>query len=560
MARVSWLLLGSAVFLFSGPLSSVCFVRGAEESVANRPPCACLSDGIPQETGVGLSLTATGQDSRVDLVWLPGQGTHLRGYHIYRATALEGPFARINARPHPVPVYSDFLGVNGGTFVYRITTVDERGIESAPSAAVAATPMAMSDDELLTSIQQAAFRYFWNFAAPVSGLSREGLNHRCEITTTGGTGFGMLTIMVGAERGFVTRGEAAARLLRMVTFLEEKAHRYHGAWSHWLDGSTGETIPFAGEADNGGDIVETAFLVQGMLTVRQYFDRNDPLENELRQRITRLWEEVEWDWYLREPGNKRLYWHWSPDHEWKLSHQFVGFNECLITYLLAIASPTHPIPPACYYEGWVGDPREYADGNSYFGLTKPVGRREGQPLFFTHYSFLGLDPHKFSDRYCNYFKNNRQTTLINRAYCRENPGGYKGYSDLVWGLTASTNPQGYKAHAPTLNQDDGTIAPTAAISAIPYTPDESIATIRHLYHVYGKRLWGPFGFYDAFNLDQDWVSDTYLAIDQGPMAPMIENYRNGLCWKAFMSNPEIGVMLAKLRDLSAAPTGATSQP
>ena len=219
---------------------------------------------------------------------------------------------------------------------------------------VLAKTQAMDDEQLLTSVQEATFRYFWDFVDPVSGLARESYSsHPCETCTSGGTGFGMMTIVVGAERGFVTRQQAAERLLKTVRFLEERAQRYHGVWAHWINGQTGETIPFAGPADNGGDLVETSFLVQGMLTVRQYFDRDDPVENELRQRITRLWEEVEWDWYLREPGNKRLYWHWSPDHKWKLNHQFVGFNECLIAYLLSIASPTHPIPIECYYEGWV---------------------------------------------------------------------------------------------------------------------------------------------------------------------------------------------------------------
>jgi hypothetical protein len=525
-------------------------LRGPEEAIPEVRVCQCSIGTISEETR-GDQLQATGHDSRVDLKWAPMAEREIRGYNVYRAASAKGPFKKINRAVHLLPIYSDFLGENNRTRYYRVTHLDKDGQESKPSDVVSATSIAMTDDQLLTSVQEATFRYFWEFVDPASGLAREGyLTHPCDYCTSGGTGFGMMTIMVGADRGFITRRQAAERLLKMVRFLEEKASRYHGVWSHWIDCQTGETIPFAGPADNGGDLVETAFLVQGMLTVRQYFDEDNPVENELRQRITRLWEEVEWDWYLREPGNNRLYWHWSPDFQWKLGHQFVGFNECLITYILAIASPTHSIPDECYAQGWVGDPNQYANGKEYYGYRKSVGSHRGDPLFFTHYSFLGLDPRKFTDRFCNYFENNRNTTLINRAYCIENPAQHKGYGELLWGLTASQNPDGYKAHGPAPKQDDGTIAPTAAISSMPYTPEESIATLKHLYHQYGRLLWGPMGFYDALNLDRDWVAPGYLAIDQGTMVPMIENYRTGLCWKMFMSNMEIQAML-KSTDFTA---------
>jgi hypothetical protein len=355
-----------------------------------------------------------------------------------------------------------------------------------------------------------------------------------------------MAIVVGVERGFVSREEAATRMLKTMTFLEEKAERYHGVWSHWLDGETGETIPFARKngihADNGGDLVETSFLIQGMLTVRQYFDRDDPVEREIRNRITRMWYEVEWDWYLREPGGKQLYWHWSPEHGWLMDHPIVGFNECMITYLLAMASPTHPIPPECYAEGWVADPEEYTNPDTYYGCRQWVGWPMGGRLFFTHYSFLGFDPRGWRDPYCNYFENNRNISLIHRAYCIQNPKQFDGYGTEAWGLTSCVTPDGYRGLDP-LTRDNGTIAPTAALSAMPYTPEESMTALRHYYHDLGPRLWGPFGFYDAFNQDRDWFAEEYLAIDQGPIICMIENYRTGLLWKFFMSNPEIEPML-----------------
>ena len=494
-------------------------------------------------------LTATGHDKRIDLRWRPVQTPSLEGYNVYRADSQMGPFIRLNSTVHTTSVYSDFLGVNGRTYYYYITTV-LGGAETGQSGIVSATSYAMTDEQLLTSVQEAIFRYFWDFAHPVSGLARERFYEGDRWTvTTGGSGFGLMAIIVGVERGFVSRSEAAERMLKILTFLDEKAARYHGAWSHWFNGTTGEPIAFDydeyGNPIMSGDLVETAFMIQGMLAVRQYFDSDDPVEAAIRSMVTKLWQEVEWDWYRRptETDGKSLWWLWSPTHNWQNSFRITGYNECMIAYLLAIASPTHPIPPSCYYDGWARE-SWYANGNTFYGYYQWVGPDYGGPLFWTHYSFLGFDPRSKSDGYCNYFSNSRNISLINRAHCINNPNNFAGYSDLVWGLTASCNPWGYLAHSPT--NDNGTIAPTAALSAMPFTPTESIATLKHFYHVYGDRLWGPFGFYDAFNLQENWFSDAYLAIDQGPIVVMIENYRSQLCWNLFMANPEIRPMLVAI--------------
>ena len=509
---------------------------------------ACL---VPCEAvgGEAGGVTAVGHDSRIDLRWAPEGDENVIGYNVYRADRKDGPFVRLNERPHQPHVYSDFFGVNDRTYHYRVAAVRAAGEEAHPSPVVSAQSRAMSDEELLTSVQEATFRYFWDWGHPDSGMARERARSRA-VCATGGTGFGLMAILVGAERGFVPRAAAADRVLKIVAFLQDKAQRYHSAWPHWIQGRTGKTLPFAKKgdaADDGADLVETAFLIQGMLTVRQYFDRDDPVEQEIRRRITQLWREVEWDWFLRwREGAKNLSWHWSPDSDWGMGLRIGGrFNECMIVYLLAIASPTHPIPPSSYYEGWVSDERTYANGRTYYGHKLWVGRPMGGPLFFTHYSFLGFDPRGWRDRFCNYFENNRAISQIHRAYCIDNPGKHTGYGELVWGLTASDTPGGYQAHAPG-PRDNGTIAPTAAISAMPYTPAESIATLKHFYHTYGKRLWGEFGFRDAFNLDRDWVADSYLAINQGPIICMIENYRTGLCWRMFMANPEIEPMLKRI--------------
>ncbi|MBN1359469.1 MAG: hypothetical protein JW993_02705 [Sedimentisphaerales bacterium] len=488
-------------------------------------------------------VTAVGHDSRIDLRWSSVPDPNREGYYIYRADSAEGTFVKLNEQAHPLPVYSNFFGVNDQTYYYCVTSAAiHEGGESEPSNVVAGTSYAMTDEQLLTSVQEAVFRYFWDYGHPVSGLAREGykLGHSTDTCTSGGTGMGLMAICVGAERGFVTRPQAANRVLQILTFLGEKASRFHGAWSHWINGATGVTKPFS-TYDNGGDLVETAYLIQGMLTVRQYFDDpNDPVETEIRSRATQMWEEVEWSWYLKSERSDVLYWHWSPDYGWQSNFAIRGYNECMIAYLLAIASPTHPIPPSRYYIGWA-KPADYVNGNSYYGYKQWVGPEKGGPLFFTHYSHLGFDPRDKSDGFCSYFDNSRNISLIHRAYCIENPRGFAGYSDLVWGLTASFNPWGYSAHSPT--SDNGTIAPTAALSAMPYVPDESQATLKHFYHAYGRDLWGPFGFVDAFNPNVDWFAPGYVAIDQGPIVIMIENYRTQLCWNLFMANPEIQPML-----------------
>lgn len=491
----------------------------------------------------GITLVATGHDRRADLRWNVDSDAEVRGFHVSRADAATGPFSRLHQRLYADRFYSDFLGVNGLTRFYRVEAILTDGAR-AESSPVSARTRAMTDEELLTSVQAATFRYFWDYAHPASGLARErtGSSDTC---TSGGTGFGLMATCVAVERGFVPRANAVERLNTMLRFLEERAERYHGAWAHWIHGATGVTIPFS-RYDDGGDIVETAYLAQGLLTVRRYFDRNTPAERELAARATRLWEGIEWDWYLREADGKQLYWHWSPDHEWRMNHRIGGhFNECLIAYLLAIASPTHPIPPDCYWLGWVGEPPTgYLNGNDYYGHRLAVGWPFGGPLFFTHYSFLGFDPRAWRDEFCDYFENNRAISRVNRAWCADNPTGFKGYSGLLWGLTASDTPGGYSAHEP--RHDNGTIAPTAALSAMPYVPVESLATLRHLYEEYGGKLWGHCGFKDAFNPSRDWVAKGHLAIDQGPIIVMIENHRSGLCWRLFMANPEIPAALKRM--------------
>ena len=398
----------------------------------------------------------------------------------------------------------------------------------------------ISDEELLTKIQQQTFRYFYDYAEPSSGLARERLGSG-DLVTSGGSGFGLMALIVGMERGFISRSDGLRHLGKMLTFLE-KADRFHGAWSHWINGVTGKVIPF-GSNDNGGDLVETAYLVQGLIAVRQYLNASDAAESALIDRINALWRSVEWDWYRRD-GQQQLYWHWSADKGWIMNMPIRGWNECLITYVLAASSPTHSIPRTAYESGWAQN-GAIRSGATYEGLTLPLGSPWGGPLFFAHYSFLGIRPVGLSDAWCtDYFLQNKNHSLINRNYCVRNPKKFIGYSENCWGLTASDNQKGYDAHSPT--NDLGVISPTAAVSSLPYTPEESMKTIRFFYYALGDRLWGDYGFKDAINLTEGWTASSFLAIDQGPMVVMIENHRTGLLWNLFMSAPEVQEGLTKL--------------
>ncbi|WP_460519959.1 glucoamylase family protein [Cyclobacterium sediminis] len=398
---------------------------------------------------------------------------------------------------------------------------------------------ALDNSALLTLIQEQTFKYFWDFAHPNSGMIRER-NTSGDLVTTGGTGFGLMALIVGIERGFISRSEGVERWRKVVDFLS-KADRFHGVWSHWLNGNTGQVIPFSPK-DDGGDLVETALLIQGLLTVKEYLDPNNTKENEIIGKINELWEEVEWDWYTRG-GQNKLFWHWSPNHAWDMNLPVTGYNEALIVYVLAAASPTHAIDAEVYHQGWARS-GAIANGNTYFDQALALGPEMGGPLFYSHYSFLGLDPRNLQDQYANYWDQNVSHSKIHRAYAVQNSLGFVGYSAEMWGLTASDNQAGYGAHSPT--NDLGVVTPTAALSSMPYTPEASMEALKLYYYSLGDRLWGEYGFYDAFNLTENWFADSYLAIDQGPIIIMIENHRSGLLWNQFMKNEQVKEGLDKL--------------
>ena len=402
----------------------------------------------------------------------------------------------------------------------------------------------LSDSALLDLVQKQTFRYFWDFAHPISGLARERSNmaydYGWETTTTGGTGFGIMATVVAVDRGWIGRDTAVKFLLKMVRFLS-KADKYHGVFPHWLHGATGKTIPFSPK-DDGADLVETSYLMMGLLTAREYFNAKTPLENQLRNRITWMWNDVEWNWHTRG-GLSMLFWHWSPNNDWSMNHEIRGWNECLITYILAASSPRYSISADVYHRGWANS-SHFKNGRKYYDIYLPLGFDYGGPLFFSHYTFMGVDPTGLKDRYADYWEQNRNHTLIHREHAIRNPKKFKGYGANNWGFTASDNHEGYNAHSP--DNDHGVISPTAALSAFPYTPQYSMEALRHFYFDLGDKIWSEYGFVDAFNETKNWYAKSHLAIDQGPIIVMIENYRSGLLWKLFMNIPEVQQGMKKL--------------
>jgi hypothetical protein len=438
------------------------------------------------------------------------------------------------------------LAISSGlTSVTKATLLDPVSISFSTTIDSSNKFPPIADTALLTLVQQQTFKYFWDFGHPVSGMARERDNGDNDVVTTGGSGFGIMAMIVAANRGFIARQDAVSRLNTIVNFLSTKCQRWHGAFSHWINGSTGATVPFGN--NNGADIVETSYLLEGLLTARQYFNTGDANEVALRDSINSVWNAVEWNWFTQKGTTSSIFWQYNPSYTatndiWSIPVS--GWNEALITYALAASSPTYAVSKGVYDSGWAKT-GAIRNGAAYYGVTLPLGQAFGGPLFFAHYSFMGIDPTGLSDTWCsNYFTQNSAHAQINYTYCVNNPQHHFGYSNMCWGLTASDIPSGYTASSPT--NDVGVIAPTAAISSLPYSPAQSMNAIRFFYYVLGDKIWGKYGFVDAFDLNTPWFAASHLAIDEGPVICMIENYRSGLLWNLFMSCPEVKTGMKKI--------------
>jgi hypothetical protein len=527
--------------------NAIVLLQGAADGVSHQ----ILLDDIRIEDRAALAavpraptnLHAKGYERHVLLTWDLVSDEHIAQYVIYRSLN-GGPFLAVNVQWPDKDRAVDFIGDPHARATYRISARTSSMLESPMSNEAGAVTHPMTDDELLTMVQEASFQYYWDGAEPNSGMGRESIPGDPDLIAVGGSGFGIMALVAGADRGFAPREEIVDRLLRITNFLAH-ANRFHGAWPHFLSGRSGHILPTFGLYDDGADIVETSFLMEGLLAARGYFTRDTPKEIQLRGTITDLWGGVEWDWFNATPSKDALYWHWSPDFGFYIANRVGGWNETLMPYLLGVASPTHPIPPGLYYTGWAEEgnsARKYATSVDLYGIHLTVADPNGTtgPLFFTHYSFMGFDPH-VRDKYADYFVNNRNMSLIQQKYAIEDPHHFVGYGIDGWGLSAVTGPHGYRAYHPP-STDDGTLAPTAAIGAFAYVPESSLLALKHFYRDLGAQLWDIYGFRNAFNQTEDWYSPDELALNQAPQTVMIENGRSGLIWKSFMSNPEMIAM------------------
>lgn len=490
-----------------------------------------------------LKLTFTANVNRTTV----GGGITLKnnsGADVAFTATYENGDSTVLLQPVLAPLTKYFVTIGNGLKTQRNTVLSNSySLALITQIDSAAKFPVITDNALLDLVQKQTFKYFWDFGHPVSGLARERNNGDNNLVTSGGSGFGIMAIVTGISRNFITRGEGLSRMQTITAFLKNTAQTFKGAFPHWLNGTTGAVIPFSTK-DDGADLVETSYLVQGLLCARQYFNGAGASETSLRNDINTICDRVEWDWF-RKSNENVLYWHWSPTYNWDINQKIQGWNESMITYILAASSAAHGVPATVYTGGWAANGTNgFINGNAYYGYTLPLGPPRGGPLFFSHYSFMGINPNGLTDLYANYTTQTKNHTLINYSYCIANPNNFYGYSDQCWGLTASDVPNGYTASSPT--NDVGVIAPTAAISSLPYTPAESMKALKFFYYTLGDKLWKEYGFVDAFALKDLWYANSFLAIDEGPVIVMIENYRSGLLWNLLTGCPEVKAGMKKL--------------
>lgn len=534
----------------SAPLrlrASLFFLAGTA-LLALAPPLPAAAAGFSAEAP--KNLRTLDRQLRVDLLW-EGESHSETVYQIRRAATPDGPFELLS-HTATFPVFTDFIGQPDQTSYYQVRRATIKAGTPVPISAwsgpVTGTSRPRDPATLINEVQEASVRFITIGAHPNSGLSGEWITSRGEprpgewkVGASGATGMGLANLVVAAERGFIKRPRAAAKVARALGFLDQKTQRFHGAFSHWIDNESGAALPFS-KFDDGGDIVETALLAQGIIIVREYFSHDTPVEKEIRTTADRIWRGIDWNWY-RKGNSAALFWHWSPNHGWEMNMPVIGFNEAEIVYVLGLASPTHPIPVSSYFDGWRG--RRFGTERSHFGTKLELGRNLGGCTFWYYYSHIGIDPGRMQFKGRSYTEHFRDLCTVQVNYMRSQAKHYRGY-DRMWGLSAAPGPDGYAGFKPG-RVDNGTIVPAASLSAYHYLPEASRLCLETLYYQHGRRLWQEFGFIQSFNLTRDWQFSTYLGIDAGTVAPMLENHRDGLLWRLFMDAPEIRKAMHTLR-------------
>ena len=433
------------------------------------------------------------------------------------------------------------------------------------SARVADASTVSRNDPFLDTVQTRTFLWFWDNTDPRTGLTPDRWPTR-SFSSVAAIGFGLSAYVVGAERSYVTRADAAKRALNTLRFLYELPQDsassgvagYRGFFYHFLDFDRGLRFQQVELST-----IDTSLLLVGALTCQQFFDRSDATETAIRAYADSLYRRVDWRWARNRPPAVSMGWH--PERGF-LESQWIGYNEAMVLYVLALGSPTHPVEP----EAWTLWTSRY-QWASFYGQEHV----NFAPLFGHQYSHVWIDFRGIQDAYMrsrgiDYFENSRRATLAQRAYAVHNPNGWRGYGTRQWGLTAVDGPKDttamwagrerrfftYRARGAAANrvEDDGTLAPTAVGGSVPFAPEIAIPTLKHMRRTYDADLFARYGFLDSFNATYEfagrvqhgrvvpgrgWFDGDYLGIDQGPILLMIENYRTELLWELMKRNPYV---------------------
>ena len=502
--------------------------------------------GGPELPDAPSDIVIEAGDESVVLRWT--RTIRTGGYHVYRQADAETPFERLTENPTIEPNFVDLTAENGETYSYVVRSVGLTGLLGGDSASLEATPLAESEDVFIDFVAELAFDYFWDEANPANGLVKDR-STQTSAASIAAVGFGLSAITVGIDRGWITREEGRTRVLNTLRFFRNCPQSdatsnvcgYRGFFYHFLNMQTGHR---AGTTELS--TIDTALLLGGVLHAREYFSEENADEAEIRTLADAIYDRVEWDWAANRPPLVTL--GWKPEQEFAICNgnlcDWRGYNEAMILYILGLGSSTHPLPDGAW-DAWTAS--YDSDWGTFYGYTF----LSFPPLFGHQYSHLWVDFRGIQDDYMrgkgiDYFENSRRATLANRAYSIDNPNSYPNYGPDEWGLTASDDPFGYRAHgAPPAQADNGTITPTAAGGSIAFTPDESRAALRNFYQSYRPRIWGKYGLVDAYNIRENWFDDVFLGIDQGPFVIMIENLRTESIWDAFMQNEDVQRGLAR---------------
>ena len=492
-------------------------------------------DGDPDGPAPPTAITAETGDRTVLLRWTAPPGTF--GVLVYRQDGPGEPFRLLTERPVGQDHYADLDAENGEAATYVLRSVRFGGVQGPDSEPVAATAGGEGDPYVdLTA--RLAFDYFWEQANPANGLVKDRSTDG-SAASIAAVGFGLSAITVGIDRGWITRAEGAGRVEATLDFFATCPQGeapsgtcgYRGFFYHFLTMQSGVRA-----GTNELSTIDTALLLGGVLQVAEYFDGEG--EARIRELADTIWRRVEWDWAT--PRSPRVALGWRPE-EGFLPFDWRGYNEAMILYVLGLGSPTHPLSAGAW-DAWTATyPSDWQTHYGFTFLTFP-------PLFGHQYSHVWIDFRGIQDEYMrekgsDYFENSRKATLAQRAYAIDNPRGWPNYGPNEWGLTASDDPPPAPLYiargAAPVQNDNGTITPTAAGGSYAFTPAESREALRTFYARYRPTLWGPYGLRDAYNVALDWTATDYLGIDQGPIVLMIENERTGAVWDAFTRHPDV---------------------